>query len=215
MMDSDPLVLASRAARMRHFDENRQLFATLNSTGQSPQILFLGCNDSRVIPEAILGAKPGDLFVLRSIANVVPPYGIGERAVGATLEYAVNHLAVKHILLCGHTDCGIVKVLDAGLGSLGALNEPDLARWIEYARPAQTRVDAYGIDAESRHRAIVEQNVLLQQENLCTYDVVRKALSAGTLELHAWVYDVFTGRISVWDSDSERFVDEGVEETTA
>jgi carbonic anhydrase len=211
-MDFDPLVLETRAARKRHFQEHRQLLARLNSEGQSPEILFLGCNDSRVIPEAILGAGPGDLFVLRSIANVVPPYGIGERAVGATLEYAVNHLAVKHILLCGHTDCGIVKALDARPGSLDTLSEPHLARWIEFARPAQTRADAYGVDPESRHRAIVEQNVLLQLENLRTYDVVRQALSVGGLVLHAWVYDVFTGRISVWDSGTERFVDEDVEQ---
>jgi len=211
-MDSEPLVLQSRAARIRHYQEHHDLFTRLTSEGQSPQILFLGCNDSRVMPEAILDAKPGDLFVLRNLANVVPPYGIGERTVGATLEYAVRHLPLKHIVLCGHTDCGVIKALDAGPGALDSLSEPHLAYWIEYARPAQTRVDAYGADPESRHRAIVEQNVLLQMENLCTYDVVRRALAAGGLLLHAWVYDVFTGRMSYWDSDAERFVDEDGEQ---
>jgi carbonic anhydrase len=210
-MDTDPLVQASRAARTRHFQEHQQLFARLNSEGQAPQILFIGCNDSRVIPEAILGARPGDLFVLRTIANVVPPYGIGERGVGATLEYAIDHLAVKHILLCGHTDCGIVNALDASPVSVDPLREPHLAHWIEYARPAQTHVDAYGAGRENRHRAIVEQNVLLQLGNLRTYDVVREALSAGAVVLHAWVYDVFTGRVSVWDSGTEHFVDEDAE----
>ena len=204
-MPQDSLVERSRALRAAFFQEHAELFAALSSKGQSPQILFIGCDDSRVIPEAIIGARPGDLFVLRVIANIVPPYGTGERAVGATLEYAVRYLKVQHIVICGHTDCGGIAALDVHPDQL---YEPHLARWVEYARPAQTQVDARGVDPDARHRAIVEQNVLLQMENLRTYDPVRQVLEAGELALHGWVYDLSSGRISYWDADEGRFLSE-------
>lgn len=205
-MTPNTVIEQTQAARKGFFSEHQPLFARLISEGQSPQFFFIGCDDSRVIPEAIMGAKPGDLFVLRIPANVVPPYGTGERGVGAALEYAERHLKIQHIILCGHTDCGGIKALDAHLDQL---DEPHLARWLEYARPAQTQVDAWGVDPDNRHRAIVERNVLLQMDNLRTYDVVRQALRADELTLHGWVYDLATGRVSYWDADEDRFVDEG------
>lgn len=205
-MTSTNLVTETSVPRKDFFQAHRQLFNRLFNEGQSPEILFIGCDDSRVIPEAIIGARPGDLFVMRSVANVIPPYGLGERAAGATLEYAVYHLKVQHIIVCGHTDCGGIQALDA---CLDQLREPHLARWIEYARPAQTQVDAKGVDPAARHRAIVEQNVLLQLGNLKTYDVTREALGGNKLTLHGWVYDLSTGRVSYWDGAANRFVDEG------
>jgi carbonic anhydrase len=204
-MSLNTLVEQTKTHRDDFFREHGQLLARLIQEGQSPPVLFISCDDSRVIPEAIMGAKPGDLFVLRNVGNIVPPFGTGERAVGATLEYAVPYLQVKHIILCGHTDCGGIKALDL---QLDHLEEPYLAQWIEYARSAQTQVDARGIDSEERHRRIVEQNVLLQVGNLRTYDAVRKAEQADLLTLHGWVYDLSTGRISFWDGERERFVDE-------
>jgi carbonic anhydrase len=205
-MTSHDLIQQTSAARRRFFQEHQELFARLVSEGQSPSVLFISCDDSRVIPEAIMGANPGDLFVLRNVANVIPPYGTGERAVGATLEYGVRHLQIKHIIVCGHTDCGGIQALDTPLDQL---KEPHLAQWIEYVRPAQTQIDARGIDPEDRHRAIVKQNVLLQLENLRTHDAVRQALAAGELTLHGWVYDLLTGQISSWDAEADRFVAEG------
>jgi carbonic anhydrase len=204
-MTSTTLIEQTRACRKGFFQEHQELFARLSSEDQAPQILFIGCDDSRVIPEAIMGAKPGDLFVLRNVANVIPPYGVGERAAGAALEFAVRYLQVQNIILCGHTDCGGIKALDLHLDHL---DEPHLARWVEYIRPAQTQVDARGVDAENRHRAIVEQNVLLQLEHLRSYDVVRNGLQTEGLTLHGWVYDLSTGRVSFWDVDADRFVDE-------
>lgn len=204
-MTFDILVKQTNASRRGFFQDHQQLFARLSSEGQSPEILFIGCDDSRVIPEAITGAGPGDIFVLRVIANIIPPYGTGERAVGATLEYAVRYIKVKHIVVCGHTDCGGIKALDAHLDQS---QEPHLARWLEYARPAQTQVDAWGVEPDARHRTIVEKNVLLQLENLRTYDVVRRALETNELALHGWVYDLSTGGISYWDGDADRFVTE-------
>jgi carbonic anhydrase len=156
-MASREIVSRTSASRSSFFKEHAPLFDRLVSEGQSPDTVFIGCDDARVIPGGVTGAKPGDLFVLRNLANVVPPHGGGERAVGATLEYAVRHLKVNHSILCGHTDCGGIKALDA---QLDPLREPNLSRWIEYARPAQTQVDARGVDPDARHRAIVERSIL-------------------------------------------------------
>jgi carbonic anhydrase len=199
------LIEQTQASRKSYYREHRELFARLIEEGQSPQTLFISCDDSRVIPEAIMGARPGDLFVLRNVGNLIPPFGRGERAVGATLEYAVEYLKVEHVIVCGHTDCGAIKALDL---RLHLLEEPNLALWIEYARPAQTQVDARGVQPDERHLAIVKQNVLLQLDNLRTYDCVREAERADELTLHGWVYDLSTGRILYWDPDQDRFVDE-------
>lgn len=204
-MPQSVLVERSQALRAEFFESNAELFAAL-SQGQFPDALFVGCSDSRVVPEQLVGANPGDLFVLRDIANVVPPFGTTGDAVGAVIEYAVLHLRVKHIVICGHTDCGGIKALD---GHVDQANEPHVTRWLELARPAQTQVDAQGVDPERRHRIIVEQNVLNQLVNLQTYDCVRRALEADELELHGWVYDLFNGRVSYWDAVAGRFVDEG------
>jgi carbonic anhydrase len=204
-MPQGALVERSQALRAEFFESNAELFAAL-SQGQFPDALFIGCSDSRVVPEQLVGANPGDLFVLRDIANVVPPFGSAGDAVGAVIEYAVLHLRVKHIVICGHTDCGGIKALD---GHVDQANEPHIARWLELARPAQTQIDAQGVDPEQRHRTIVEQNVLNQLVNLQTYDCVRRALEADELELHGWVYDLLSGRVSYWDAVTSRFVDEG------
>jgi carbonic anhydrase len=204
-MPQDSLVERSQALRAEFFEGNAELFAALSSQGQFPASMFIGCSDSRVVPEQLTGSKPGDLFVLRDIANVVPPFGAAGDAVGAAIEYAVRHLRVQHIIVCGHTDCGGIKALD---GHVDQANEPHIARWLEFARPAQTRVDAWGVDTEQRHRTIVEQNVLDQLVNVQTYDCARRALEADELELHGWVYDLSSGRVSYWDADADRFVDE-------
>ncbi len=197
-MPQDALVKSSQALRA-------ELLAALSSQGQFPDAMFIGCSDSRVVPERLMGANPGDLFVLRDVANLVPPFGTGGDAVGAVIEYAVLHLHVKHIIICGHTDCGGIKALD---GHVDYAGEPHTARWLELARPAQTQVDAQGVDPERRHRAVVEQNVLNQLANLQTYDPVRRALEADELELHGWVYDLSDGRISYWDAAVGRFLGE-------
>lgn len=206
-MALDQLAQQSSAARRAFFERYRARLVALAAQGQAPDTLFVGCNDSRIMPEAITGAGPGDLFVVRTVANIVPPAGVSERAVGATIEYAVGHLGVTHIVICGHTDCGGIKALDGGL-SLGI--DPYLALWLNHARPAQTIVDARSprMLPTARHLAIVEQNVRLQLQNLSSYETVRRAVEAASLTLHGWVYHLNTGRLSSWDPDQEAFVEE-------
>jgi carbonic anhydrase len=166
---------------------------------QSPTTLFITCSDARLAPLGMAGARPGDLFVTRNLGNLVPPYGSGQPGMGAIVEYAVRHLRVPRIVICGHTDCGGIKALDA---PPDWHDEPHLARWIEYARPARTKVEAGGLPAEAQHLATVRENVLLQLENLRSYDPVREAEREGSLRLEGWVYHLETGTVEVYDAEA-------------
>jgi carbonic anhydrase len=184
------------------FRAEREVFVKLAEEGQSPKVLWIGCSDSRVIPEQITAADPGELFVTRNIANVVPPFGMGDVAVGAVIEYAVLHLRVPHIVICGHTQCGGIKVLE---GPIDLAREPHIARWVELARPAHTQVEASGLLEEVRYLETIKANVVLQRKNLGTYDCVREAVRAGQLALHAWLYDLHTGNLLAYDDESREW----------
>jgi carbonic anhydrase len=185
-----------------HYEERRELFGRLATEGQSPEVLFISCSDSRVPPELITGSDPGDLFVLRLVANIVPPYGVGQEAVGAAIEYSILQLGIRQIVICGHTDCGGVKALDDQPDWSRA---PHIARWIEHARPAKTQVEARGVAEADRHLAIVRENVLLQLDRLRSYDPVCTAERAGSLTLHGWVYHLESGKIEAWMPETKQW----------
>lgn len=182
-----------------YWPANEELLRRLVSKGQSPPAMIIGCADSRVPPEIILDETPGDAFVVRVVANVVPPFGGSDAGVGAAIEYAVLHLKVPNLIILGHMDCGGIKALDQ---SLNLSAEPYLARWVEYARPAQATVDARGVSEDERHRAIVRENVGQQIRNLHTYPCVRDALAAGSLTLHGWIYQMDDGTIEAYDEQA-------------
>lgn len=197
-MPDDKLLTGHRRFKER-FEDERAVFVKLAEEGQKPKVFWIGCSDSRVIPEQITGAEPGELFVVRNVANVVPPFGTGDMAVGAAIEYAVLHLKIAHIVVCGHSQCGGIEALE---GPINLAREPHVARWIEWARPAQTQVEASGAPQETRRLETTKANVLLQRENLRTYDCVREAAQAGQLALHAWLYDLHDGDLLAYDDGS-------------
>jgi carbonic anhydrase len=197
-MPTNKLLTGHRRFKGR-FETDRERFVRLAEEGQKPQVLWIGCSDSRVIPEQITGAEPGQLFVMRNIANVVPPFGTGDMAVGAVIEYAILCLRVPDVVICGHTQCGGIKALE---GHIDLAREPHIARWVELARPAHTQVEASGIPEEARHLETIKANVLLQRENLRTYDCVREAIGAGHLTLHGWLYDLHSGDLLAYDDES-------------
>jgi carbonic anhydrase len=200
---SDSILQRSYELRTKFFEDEQELLESLAQRGQSPDAMFIGCSDSRVVPESLLGARPGDLFVVRVVANIVPPHIAGQYAVGAAIEYAILHLKVKHLIVCGHTDCGGIKALDHPPAMTA---EPSIAGWLKFARPAQKKVDARGAAGGDRHQAIVEENVRLQLENLQTHPAVRDALARQQIELHGWVYDLARRQIHYHDAAQQRFV---------
>ena len=202
---SDSILARSAPLRHDYFEKHGELIKSLAQQGQSPDALFVGCSDSRIMPEHLLGANPGDLFVLRNIANIIPPYHQTEIGIVSVLEYAILHLNVPHIIVCGHTDCGGIKGLDT---QIDMSHEPALSRWLDLARPSQRDVDfaMRDLSPKERHLAIVERNVINQLTNVQSYPFIRERLDADQLELHGWVYHLETQQISHYDPDSGQFI---------
>lgn len=184
------------------YESDHEVFDRLADEGQDPKVMWIGCSDSRVVPELITGADPGELFDLRNIANVVPPATSEACATGAAVEYAVIHLGVDHIVVCGHTECGGIAALTAELDSDV---QPHITSWLELARPARERVLASGAADEDVYLETIKMNVLLQFDNLRTYPCVAQGERAATLTLHGWLYDLHTGTIDAYDSNSRRW----------
>jgi len=184
------------------FDSEHEVFQRLAEEGQNPKVLWIGCSDSRVVPELITGADPGELFDVRNIANIVPPAPTIACATGAAIEYAVLHLEVSHIVICGHTECGGIKALEA---PPSALTEPHIASWLELALPARERVLERDVSEAEIYLETIKTNILLQCDNLRTYPCVADRERSGGLSIHPWLYDLHTGEILECDESSMRW----------
>ncbi|MGB6689508.1 MAG: carbonic anhydrase [Terracidiphilus sp.] len=171
---------------------------------QAPEWLFITCADSRIVPDLILGTGPGDLFIARSIGNVVPVTGSDVDGVTATIEYAVEVLKVKHAIVCGHSDCGALKAaLDRK--KLEAL--PKARSWLSHIEGAFThRQPLNPADGDHAELAsLIRGNVVAQLHNLRAQPSVARALVEGRLAVHGWYYDILTGRIEQFDEQERRF----------
>jgi carbonic anhydrase len=183
--------------------DERVFLQRLASTGQSPDALYIGCSDSRVVPELLTNSAPGSLFVVRNIANLVPTFENPDSSVGAAIEYAVGNLKVSHIIVCGHYGCGGVKAALDGLDKIKEL--PSLFEWLGDVKTVAENIDP-NLDPEMRWRLAVEDSVLFQMGNLLTFPAVVAALANKKLELHGWVYDLHTCGLSVYDVQEDAFI---------
>jgi len=183
------------------YPKHQALFETL-AMGQRPEALFITCADSRIDPCLLTQTKPGELFICRVIGNVVPPHPDAIGGVSATIEYAVGVLRVPEVIVCGHTDCGVMR---------GALNPealeayPNVTAWLRYARVEQREPEP---SAEFL-LALTEDNVVAQLGNLRSHPTVAARLEQGDLALHGWVYHIGPGTVTAYNEASRRF------ETTA
>jgi carbonic anhydrase len=179
------------------YPQHQDLFESL-ALGQRPDALFITCADSRIDPCLLTQSKPGELFICRVIGNVVPPYPDAIGGVSATIEYAVGILRVPEVIVCGHTDCGVMR---------GALNPdaleayPNVAAWLHYAK----------VEHRDPHPdaglllALTEQNVVAQLHNLRSHPAVAARLGQGDLALHGWVYHIGPGDITAYNEVSRKF----------
>uniref|UniRef100_B8HP22 Carbonic anhydrase n=1 Tax=Cyanothece sp. (strain PCC 7425 / ATCC 29141) TaxID=395961 RepID=B8HP22_CYAP4 len=189
----------------KYFNEHRDLFEQL-SFGQSPEVLFITCSDSRIDPCLITQVPPGKLFVMRNVGNLIPAYGVSTSAEAAGIEYAVLALGIKDIIVCGHSHCGAMK----GLLQLGSLEEqmPAVYDWLKKHGEATRRLvqDNYTqLSGEKLLQVAIEQNVLTQVENLQTYPAIRSKLHSGNMNLHAWMYEIETGTVYTYDVEQRQF----------
>ncbi|MER6222573.1 carbonic anhydrase [Streptomyces sp. 900105755] len=171
----------------RTFGQRPEEFARL-AEGQSPQVLFITCSDSRVVPALITGARPGELFELRTAGNIVPPYAsTTPTSEAATIEYAVEVLGVRDIVVCGHSHCGAVGALVRG-DDLTAV--PAVRDWLASAGPRPSGAAEDPAVAEG-----VQNHVLAQLLRLRSYPCIDRKLTAGELTLRGWYYEVHTGAV--------------------
>ncbi|MFO0548775.1 MAG: carbonic anhydrase [Polyangiaceae bacterium] len=189
-----------------YFASNRELFEHLAHAGQAPETLFITCSDSRVVPNLITSSQPGELFIVRNVGNIVPSRDRGPLGgVSAAIEYAVEVLEVNHVIVCGHTHCGAI---DAILHPERVRGLPHVSRWLgEAARIPSIIEERYGaLSPEERVTAAVEENVLVQLENLRTFEFVAERLDAGKLKMNGWVFKIATGEVFDFDPRSGQFL---------
>jgi carbonic anhydrase len=187
------------------YPNNKALFHEL-SLGQQPSVLFIGCADSRVVPELLTQQDPGSLFVVRNAGNIVPPYSREPGGVTASIEYGVAVLGIPDIIICGHSGCGAMTAIQRGAESLERL--PAVARWLHYADAARDSVARKhaGASPDDYVDALVHENVLAQLRNLLTHPVVADAVEAKQLRIHGWVYDMSVGCVQTYDPEQKAFV---------
>ncbi len=180
----------------RKFEREKDFYLALATQRQKPRLLWIGCSDSRVSPAQIISADPGELFEIRNIAACVPPASFDDESAGAAIEYALGHLGIDDIVVCGHTGCGGIAAL---LEPIPPDREAHLGRWVELTRPAHDLMNAAQVAGDGRLTATVEAHVLFQLDNLMTYEAVREGVAAGRVGVHGWLYDMGTGAISAYD----------------
>lgn len=187
----------------------RELFGKL-AIGQSPDTLFVACSDSRVVPNTFASTDPGDLFVLRNVGNLVAPCGdhglsTGDESEGAAIEYAVLNLNVKHIIICGHSECAAMRAL---INDRQNVEFPNLKSWLRHGDTAVDQLES-GLTLDStlaQHNQLSQLNVLLQIEHVKSYPPVKKKIREGSLTVHGWWFDIAKADVYAYEEEWNRFI---------
>jgi carbonic anhydrase len=189
------------------FGNYRKLFHKLSQDGQNPHTLFITCSDSRVLAELITQSKPGDLFVVKNVGNIVPPANVrgDTNSTAAAIEFAVDTLKVSDIVICGHSQCGaITALLDSQPVSA---NTPHLRDWLNLASPVveTLKTDYAHLHGAARETAAAEENVLFGLDSLHSYSCVQERLMDGSLRLHGWFFKIATAELFAYDPETRQF----------
>ena len=198
--DADELLLRLRRFQSDYFPLHQQRFQDLVSEGQHPKTLFIGCSDSRLVPHLLTDAAPGELFIVRNVGAFIPPYdgSHGLHGTMAAIEFAVLHLHVERIIVCGHSHCGAIVAAYDGVPDEAVA----LTAWLKLADEALLPVLP---SAEALQRP-EQRAVVLQLERLMDYPMVRRDVESGKLTLHGWYYVIEEGDIHVFDVKHGNFV---------
>lgn len=190
----------------KDFLEHKDLFSSIGKK-QKPHTLFIGCSDSRIVPNLITKTLPGELFVVRNIANIVPLYRETEEYVATTscIEYAVKVLGIDNIIICGHSNCGGCNALLKSEAELADL--PHTRKWLELARRVRERIEQEKIESEEEREWRTEQlNVIEQMNHLITYPYIKERYRRNEINIFGWYYIIETGEVFNYDKDARAFV---------
>jgi carbonic anhydrase len=208
-MSFDKLVEGFRSFQSDHFTGDSELYQKLIMEGQSPEALIIACSDSRIDPGIVTKADAGDIFSVRNIAALVPPYAAPDRkehSTSAAIEYAVGALKVQYIIVMGHALCGGIRALAESEGDLKSRKD-FVSRWISLGSKARDMVRKALPDAgiEEQARVLEQASILVSLKNLMTFPSVKKAVEEGRLQLHGWYFDIPNGKILGYDNATRKF----------
>ncbi|MBD8906342.1 carbonic anhydrase [Methylorubrum zatmanii] len=185
----------------------RRKYESLGKDGQNPEVLLIGCCDSRVAPEVIFDTGPGQIFTIRNVANIVPPaeHDSAYHGTSSAIEFAVQALKVKHIVVLGHATCGGIKA--AGLGADPLSSGNFIGRWVSLVKPATETLAKAGDDKDKEGYLTRLEYAMIGQslQNLMTFDFVREAVEAGKLQLHGAHFGIETGELRIRDPKTGAF----------
>lgn len=203
----DGLIEGFRRFRSDYYEQRRELFEDLARNGQTPKVLLIGCSDSRVDPAIIFDAKPGEMFVLRNVANLIPPHApdVGHHGTSSAVEFAVRGLEVEHIVVLGHAQCGGVRALIEG----NVEGTDFIKGWISIARSARDRALALTLSSgqpiANALRMCEQETVAISLANLMTFPWIRERVEKGMLMLHGWFFDIENGELLRLDPATNTF----------
>lgn len=203
---NQPLKIGHEEFQTIYYQQNEERFLQLIKDGQMPKILFIGCSDARVVPEIILKTHPGEVFVIRTEGNFVPPYSPWTiDGVAATVQYATEILEIPHIIICGHSHCSAIYGLFHQLSPRLEI----LRHWLslgEKAKRFALLAKPLNAPIQEIYSTTEKISVLLQMDNLMSYPFVKRRVHKGTLEVHGWYYDVKTEELSYYRYANGQFV---------
>jgi len=209
-MEDSGLISGNALFQESYYKAHEKEFLALVKKGQHPKALYIGCSDSRVLPNLITKSSPGDLFVVRNVGNFVAPYKPDEdfHSTASAIEYAISILNVKNIIVCGHTHCGAIEAIH----DKSKLDSPELIhtkKWLTLGeKPKVQAILALGVNADKDEllRLTEKLSVITQIENLLTYPSVKSRVDNGTVAVHGWVYDIESGNIDYYNPETSQFM---------
>jgi carbonic anhydrase len=192
----------------REVFRTRQEFFENLANGHQPEVLFITCSDSRINPNLITQTEPGELFIMRNAGNIIPAYGASQGGEAATIEYAVDVIGVRDIIVCGHSHCG---AMTAVLNPESCSGLPAVTAWLAHAEATKRiiRSSYQHLEGKALLSATVQENVLVQLENLATHPCVAAKLRRHQLTLHGWVYKIETGQVFTYLPEKGQFLSSG------
>lgn len=208
--DIETLLKGYQKFREHYYSDSHVLFEDLVRRGQHPKILMIACSDSRVDPALVLNSQPGDLFMIRNVANLIPPFedDLSYHGTSAALEFGVCVLEIRHLILFGHTQCGgIQSLLESS--SQGPVQKSFITKWMELARPAHQAVLEFHGEKSLEEKTVLcgQYSLINSLNNLMTFPWIRQKVEEGVLFLHAWNFDLAHGSLKAFDPQENLFKD--------
>jgi len=206
MADIAKLLAGYKRFHNKYLLEQDSIFQHLAVYGQFPKTLLIGCSDARVDPTIILDASPGDIFMIRNVSNLVPPYQpecTGVHGVSAAIEFASEFLNIENIIVMGHAGCAGIKKLVQGNGEDGSF----VGKWVQLLEPAKKRVlenPLYKTEIEQLN-ACEREAVLVSLENLQTFPFIKKRIDEGKLKTYGWYFSIFDGKLYAYNPQTNEF----------